>query len=114
MDNNGYNNQMPPMAPPPPMGPPPADGNARGMAIASLICGIVSIPVYLWIWAWLGLAAAIVGLVFGAIARKKLTPETGKGMATAGMILSIICLAICVVLIMFVCCAAAAVLSLGY
>ena len=121
MDNNGYNN-VPPVAPPPidqppmgppPMGPPPVDGNARGMAIASLVCGLVSIPLY-FIWGYLGLAAAVVGLVFGVIARKKLTPETGKGMATAGMVISIVCLSITVVLVMITCCALIAAASYGY
>ena len=115
MDNNGYNNQMPPVGPPPmappPIAPPPVDNNARGMAIASLVCGICSIPVYWFIYGYLGLALAVVGLVFGAIARKKLTPENGRGMATAGMVISIVCLAIVVALIMIVCCAAAAFLS---
>ncbi len=63
------------------------------MAVASMVLGIVAL-VFLFIPGvnLLGIIVAIVGLVLGVIARK--SPEN-RGMATAGMVCSIISLAIC-------------------
>ena len=66
------------------------------MAIASLVLGIIALvplipfPV--------GPIAAIVGIVLGVIARKKaLEGGTPTGMATAGMVLSIVGLALSII-----------------
>jgi hypothetical protein len=56
----------------------------NGMAVASLVLGIVSL--LLW-------PAAILGLIFGFVARSQLAErphETGGGMATAGIVCSLV------------------------
>lgn len=68
---------------------------SKGKATASLVLGIIALVV-----AWFGYGAiiaivlSIVGIILGVGARKELTPEQGRGMATAGMICSIIALAL--------------------
>ena len=59
------------------------------MGIASLVLGIVSIVIAVFIsgFGWVGALLGIVGIVLGAIAKKK-TP--GDKMGTAGLVLSII------------------------
>jgi len=61
----------------------------KGMAIASMVLGILSLVV-----PYVGTVLAIVGLILGVVGKKKLT-EAGapSGMATAGMVMSIIALA---------------------
>lgn len=56
------------------------------MAIAALVLGICSIVFDFFIW-WLGLILGVVGVILGAAAKKQ-TPE--NGMATAGLVCSII------------------------
>jgi len=72
-----------------------AQDPGRGMAIASLILGIASIPLA---FIYVGIATAIVGLVLGIMAKKKQS-EAGfpTGMAVAGMVCSIITLALSIV-----------------
>lgn len=78
----------------------PASNNTddgRGLSIAALVCGILGI-----VGAWIPVVCyvttvlAILGLVFGVIGRKKSTAACGKasGMATAGLVLGIIGVAI--------------------
>jgi len=65
------------------------------MAIASMVLGIVSL-----ILPFAGLATAVVGLILGIIAMKKQkTVGASTGMAVAGMVCSIITLAINIILI---------------
>ncbi len=54
----------------------------KGMAIASLICGILSL--LLCCFSYVGLVLGIVAIVLGIISKKK--TENGKGMALAGII----------------------------
>ena len=75
------------------------------MAVASLVLGIVSLVIgaifpYLGIY---GAIAGVVGIVLAVLAKKK---GEKKGMATAGLVCSIIGLVLCVVL--YIACAAAA------
>lgn len=63
----------------------------RGAAIASLVLGIISI---IFSEAGVGLIAGIIGLVMAVQARKLLPPDARRGMSTAGMVLSIIGLAL--------------------
>ena len=72
------------------------------MAIASLVLGICSL-VFLFIpfVGWIGVILGIVGIVLGVLGRKD--PEK-KGMATAGMVCSIVAVALC--LITWLACAA--------
>lgn len=72
--------------PPPPPGPPPFQGyqgmppqpqKTNGMAIAGFVCAFL---------------CSILGLIFSAIALSQIgkTGEGGKGLATAGLVISII------------------------
>lgn len=73
----------------------------NGKAIASLVLGIVSVVfIFTGNFALLGVVAGVIGLIVGISARK----ENPTGMATAGIILSIIGLALCV--IAFIACVA--------
>lgn len=86
--------------PPPP--PPGGDYPGKGKATASLIFGIVStsfglllnwwlgvIPIFGIFTTALGVAAGVIGLIMSVQARK-LMPPGASGMATAGLVLSII------------------------
>ncbi len=75
----GYGQQPAPYGQPPgyPYGPPIRRNN--GMAIASMVLGIV------WLY-WIG---SVLALIFGFIAKKQIreSGEGGSGMATAGIVL---------------------------
>ena len=65
------------------------------MAIASLVLGIVSVIfVFFGALSWIGIPLGIVGMVLGALARKK---GENKGMATAGLVCSIVAVGACVI-----------------
>lgn len=74
------------------------------MGIASLVLGIISLIIGIFssgLLGWLGAILAIVGIILGALGRKD--PEK-KGIATAGLVCSIIGLVFC--LILYIACAA--------
>lgn len=72
-----------------------------GKAIASLVLGIVScVCVFFGYGALLGIVLGVIGLVIGINARK----EQPSGLATAGIVLSVIAIAVCA--IGFIACAA--------
>lgn len=72
------------------------------MGIASLVLGIASIVVGMFINTWVGVACGVVGIILAAVAKKK-----GQGgVATAGLVLSIIGVAI--VLVAYIACYACA------
>ena len=71
------------------------------MAVASLVLGICALVFPFIGFGWLSVLVGIVGIILGAMARKK---ETGKGMATAGLVMSMI--AVVLGLIMWIACAA--------
>lgn len=64
-------------APPPP--PPPGSGATNGLAIASLVCGLL----------WGGGILSLLALIFGIIAVRQIgrSGSRGRGMAIAGIIL---------------------------
>lgn len=83
---HGQTDQGQPGQPPPsgggywvPQAPYPPRGATNGMAIASMVLGII------WIY-WIG---SVLALVFGYIAKRQIQErgEMGDGMATAGIIL---------------------------
>lgn len=62
------------------------------MAIASLVLGIISIIIGLisaGSLGWLGAIIGIIGIILGALGKKNV-PEEKKGIATAGLVCSII------------------------
>ena len=84
---------------PPPVGTethtqqPPARPPTNGMAIAGMVLGIVAIVLFC-VW-YIGLPCAVVGLVLSALGlRRAKESGTGKGMATAGLVLCVIALGI--------------------
>jgi hypothetical protein len=79
--------------------------NPKPLAVTGMILGICSI-VFCWV-PFLGLAAGIVGLVLSLIAKNKAKAANlgenwdGKAMATAGLICSIIGMAVSVIYLIF-------------
>ena len=88
----GYGNQPAWGTPGYGWGPPSPSTN--GMAVASLVLGII------WIY-WIG---SVLALVFGYIARKQIRErgESGMGLATAGIVLGWIGVAILALVVVFV------------
>jgi hypothetical protein len=74
------------------------------MGVASLVLGIVALVIGIFssgLLGWLGAIIAVVGIVLGALGRKN--PDN-HGIATAGLVCSIIGLVLC--LILYIACAA--------
>lgn len=92
--------------------PPPGNG----LAIASLVLGITSL-VFMWFgyFALLSIAMAVVGIILGISAKKK-NAQVGApaGMATAGIVCSIIALALSalVLVVCTICVASCATLGM--
>ncbi len=86
--------------------------NSKGKAIASLVCGIVSV-VLAWFnyGAIAGLAAGIVAIVLGVGVRK--LNDENKNFATAGFITGIIGVVLSGILLVCVICAAGTVATAG-
>ena len=73
----------------------------NGKAIASLVLGIVSVvTIFFGYGALIGIVLGVVGIIWGVMAKK----EAPSGMATAGLVLSIIAVALCA--ISFIACVA--------
>lgn len=73
--------------------PPTHVNSGKGMSAAALVLGILGIiGAWIPVVSWFTGVLAILGLIFGAIGRKKSLVATGKasGIATAGFILGII------------------------
>jgi hypothetical protein len=93
----------------------PGDQSGKTMAIISLVLSLAAIPIafmnYLF---WISILCEAAAIVLGAIARKKLSPGSGKGMATAGMVIGIVGLSLVVVIVACACLVAASIGSLSY
>ena len=91
--------------------PAPANNN---LPVIALVCGILGL-----VGAWIPIVQyfttilSILGIVFGVKGRKT-APEGKTGMATAGMVLGIVSLALSVVVIICSVCALAGLASMGY
>ena len=96
MSDNGGPGVPPPPPPPPPGGAPypRMPGANNGMAIAALCCGIGG---------FLCIIPAILGIIFGVVAKNQIrdsnNTQRGDGMATAGIVLGIIWIALTVILL---------------
>lgn len=84
-----YNGGQPQGQPAQPYGNPPgyADNGAKGMSVAGMVLGILSI--ILLASPFVGLGLGIVALCLGVASKKRL-PQGEQGMATAGVVLGII------------------------
>lgn len=65
------------------------------MAVASLVLGILSLVLPFVGLGWVSVFTGIVGIILGALGRKD---EAKKGMATAGLVMSIISIALGLIL----------------
>jgi hypothetical protein len=88
---------QPPPPPPPPFGSPgavPASAGNNGMAVAALVCGIAG---------FLCIIPAILGIIFGFVAKGQIRDsggvQGGDGMATAGIVLGFVWVAISIIVI---------------
>lgn len=66
------------------------------MGVASLVLGILAVLIGIFTGGslgWVGVIMAIIGVILGALGRKN--PDS-KGIATAGLVLSIIGLILCI------------------
>ncbi len=74
------------------------------MGVASLVLGIISLLIGIFTagaFGWIGAIIAIVGIILGALGRKN---SEKTGIATAGLVCSIIGLVLC--LILYIACVA--------
>lgn len=90
-----YNQQQPQPYPQNPQQP------TNGKAVASLVLGIIS-AVFMFfsgtiVLGFVSIILAVIGLVLGVQARREM-PQGTTGMATAGMVLSIVVLALTIVI----------------
>jgi Domain of unknown function (DUF4190) len=92
----------PPAVPPGPPGPPPAYYRAptNGMAITSLVLGILGMVGIIWI------ISPILALVFGYIAKGQIDrsggTQEGRGMAIAGIVLGWVGIAVGIAMIAWI------------
>ena len=82
---------------------PPMPVKTNGMAIASMVLGIVSIP--LDCCCYIGVIPAILAIIFGILSRKAIRESSGNqkgdGMALVGLILGSVALVIAIGLIIY-------------
>lgn len=77
------------------------DGGANGMAIASMVLGIVAILLSCCMGGkWITVIVSVIGLVLGIFALQKPNYGNSKAMAAAGIICSVIALVMKVILIL--------------
>ncbi len=72
---------------------------SAGMAIAAMVLGIVALVLFCF-W-YVSIPAAILAIVLGVVARKRVMEGTGggRGMATAGMVCGVISIALALLII---------------
>jgi hypothetical protein len=93
----------PPYVQPYQPGYPPAPKN-NGLAVASFVCGLVSLAS--WLTCLVGAVASIPGLVLGIIGLQRINAsrgmERGRGLAIAGIATSAVSMVVTVLLVLFV------------
>ena len=95
--------------------PTPEGQETNKMSIAALVCGILGIVgSFIPVISYFTLVLAILGIVFGSKGMKiaKITGQ-GQGLATAGLVLGIVALAISVIGVLCIICAAGALAAAG-
>ena len=94
--------------------PPPAGPPGKGLSIASMVLGICSLLFPFIGLAWLSIFLAIVGLVLGVLGKKKdVAVGAPTGMATAGIVTSVVALAFAVLMTILCATLCAGIASLG-
>lgn len=107
-----FSQQSPFMQPPVMNQPPMPSQPSKGMSIAALVLGILSIILFWVPYAnYVILVLSILGVVFGAKGMKDNATGSGHGLAIAGLVLSIIGLCFCVVGVICSICSCAALCS---
>jgi DNA mismatch repair ATPase MutL len=87
----------------------------NGKAVASLVLGIASVVLMFFGWtAIVSIILAIVGIILGVGARKEIGPNEGRGLATAGLVCSIISLVLSAIVFISCVICASALASYGY
>lgn len=94
--NNGYNSYMPNNYNGPIVVSNAVAPKSGGLAVGSLVCGIISI---IGCWSLITLIVAVVGVVLGTVNNVQDNPN--KGMAIAGIILSIVGFLFSIVFLVF-------------
>lgn len=89
----------PMVPPPPPPGMPSLEQKpGNGLAVASLVLGIVSLGLFC-VW-YVALPCAVLAIIFGKVAGNRARAgASGAGMAKAGLICGIIALALAIVIV---------------
>ena len=95
-NNGGYNNYMPNNYNGPIVVSNAAPARGGGLAVGSLVCGIISVICF---WSYITLILAIVGVVLGAVNNAQ--DNANKGMAIAGIILNVLGALLTFILIIF-------------
>ncbi|MCS6553712.1 hypothetical protein K0028_01860 [Curtobacterium flaccumfaciens pv. flaccumfaciens] len=72
----------------------PATNSGNGIAVGSLVLGIVGV-VFAFLFSIVGLIAGIIGLVLGFIARRRAVGS--RGMVLAGIVLSVIAIIVAII-----------------
>jgi hypothetical protein len=102
--------QLPPAAPgyPPPYGAPMGMQLPKGMAVASMVLGIIGVVflcfAYTVIGGFLGIICGIIAAIMGGVGLKRVKEGTGggKGMAITGLVLGIIASAFALIVVIAV------------
>lgn len=78
--------------------------STNGMAIAALVCGVLSL-IIVWFLGWLGIILAICSIVFAALGMKKAKMTgSGNGLAVGGLVCGIISLVVCIIAVIIAAC----------
>ena len=91
--------QMPPVQPGY-QGPVPGASKPAGLAVTSMVLGIVSLVLFCVIY--VSIPCAIIAVVLGSVARGKVKRGEGGGMAMAGLVCGCIAIVVAVLWVVFI------------